>query len=227
MPSFRENPRGGVNNGPIENGGELHLACVIVIDASGSMHGLEKKLHDALVTMWESLDPQARGRVEFLIILFNDDAQVLIPFCPSYDFVAPNFLCYGMTAMHAAVDLGMNELEARKEQYRANGTRYYRSWMFLLTDGEPNDPDNGAFERLLQYQKDGHCTFFPVAIGEHADTELLKTLQVDGVVLKATKENFQNAFVWLSNSLSKTSNSNQGQTVALPNPGDYQLTVVS
>ena len=130
-----------------------------------------------------------------------------------------------MTAMHAAVELGLSELEARKDQYKANETAYYRPWMFMLTDGGANDADNGSFDRLLQSQRDKHCTFFPVGIGEHVDKNLLKSLKADGVILTASKENFKGAFVWLSNSLSRTSSSNPGQKVPLANPGDFQLEI--
>ena len=130
-----------------------------------------------------------------------------------------------MTAMHAAVEVGLSELEARKAQYKANQTAYYRPWMFMLTDGGANDADNGSFGRLLQSQRDRHCTFFPVGIGDQVDKDLLKSLKTDGIILTASKENFKGAFVWLSNSLSRTSSSNPGQKVTLPNPGDFQLEI--
>jgi len=223
--NFREHPRGGQKNLPIENGGEMHLPCVVLVDTSESMASVKDKLRDGLIALADSLDAQARGRVEFCVIGFDDDAHILIPFGPAYDFEAPKLTFGGLTAMHAAVDLGLEELEARKAQYRANNTLYYRPWMFLLTDGGANDKDNGAFERLLQSQRDKHCTFFPVAIGEYADKDLLKSLKAEGLVLTASKENFKGAFVWLSNSLSRTSGSMPGQKVVLPKPVDYQLEV--
>ncbi len=227
MLNFKKNPKGGVANSPIENGGELHLPCVVLVDLSASMASVKKQLEEGFALLGESLDAQARGRVEFCVIGFDDDANILVPFGPAYDFEVPRFECNGTTAMHAAVELGLNELESRKNQYKANKTSYYRPWMFMLTDGYPNDSDNGSFDRLLQAQRDAHCTFFPVAIGETADMELLKSLTLDGVVLTASKENFKGAFVWLSNSLSRTSSSTRGQKVTLPNPSDCQLEIVS
>ena len=225
MPNFREHPRGGAANSPIENGGEIHLPCVVLIDTSGSMARVKKQLEDGLATMAEALDDQARGRVEFCVISFDDEARILVPFGPAYDFEVPRFDCDGMTAMHAAVDLGLGELEARKDQYKANNTAYYRPWMFMLTDGGANDSDNGAFGRLVQSQTDRHCTFFPVGIGDQVDKELLKSLRTDGHILTASKEDFSGAFLWLSNSLSRTSSSNPGQKVVLAKPGDYQLEI--
>ncbi len=218
---INESPR------PIENGGEIHLPCVVLVDTSGSMSTAMNELHEGLVQLGEALreDPQALGRVEFCIISFDDRARINVPFGPAYDYQAPALTCGGMTAMHEAVALGLDALEKRKKQYTENKTAYLRPWVFMMTDGGANDRDNGSFNRLIQAQKDKHCTFFPIAIGNSVDMNLLKSLKVDGVVLKASKENFKGAFVWLSNSLSRTSSSNPGQTVALPNPGDYQLEV--
>ena len=89
MPNFREHPRGGAANSPIENGGEMHLPCVVLVDTSYSMAIVKDQLHEGLVALAEALDDQARGRVEFCVIGFDDDARILVPFGPAYDFEAP------------------------------------------------------------------------------------------------------------------------------------------
>lgn len=225
MFNMKEYPRGGAMNGDVVNRTEMHVPCVVLLDTSSSMAGVKNQLEKGLDTLVNSLDAQARGCVEFCVIAFDDNARIISPFAPLYDFESVRINCDGMTAMHAAVDLGLKEIEARKEQYKEQGVPYFRPWMYLLTDGGANDSDNGAFERLLVAQKNKHATFFPVAIGESTDMNLLKTLREDGLVLKASKENFEGAFVWLGNSMSRVSNSKGEKTVNLPNPGDYQLEV--
>ena len=93
----------------------------------------------------------------------------------------------------------------------------------MLTDGAPNDEDRGEFQDLLNAQRDKHCTFFPMGIGSGVNMDLLKSLIYQkGFVLKATKENFKECFVWLSNSLTVTSSHNPGDKKAsIPNPGNY------
>lgn len=225
MFNMKEYPRGGAMNEDVVNRTEMHVPCVVLLDTSSSMAGVKNQLEKGLDTLVNSLDAQARGCVEFCIISFDDEARIISPFAPVYDFETPAIDCDGMTAMHAAVKLGLSEIEARKGQYKQEHVPYYRPWIFMLTDGGANDSDNGEFNELLKSQKDCHCTFFPVAIGESADMNLLKTLRVDGLVLKASKENFEGAFVWLGNSMSRVSNSKGEKTVNLPNPGDYQLEV--
>jgi len=217
MPIF-EHERGGRANGPIENSGEEHLPCVVLVDTSGSMASAMGELNDALNALGEAIkdDPQAVGTVEICVIAFDDHARIVMPFGPAYDFEAPELDCGGLTAMHEAIDLALSELDARKAQYRAARTNFKRPWVFMLTDGGANDEDNGAFERLLDAQKGRHCTFFSIGIGKSADMELLKSLRPDGMTFGASKENFKEAFVWLGNSLSVTSSSQRDAKIALP-----------
>lgn len=222
---FKEHPRAGEENKRVENAGEMHLACIILADSSASMD--EEQLNQGLKLFGELLreDSQAVGRVEPCVITYDDEAEVLVPFGPAYDFEVPRISCGGMTSMHKAVDLALQELEARKGQYKATQTPYYRPWIINMSDGAPNDADNGAFERLKKAQKDKHCTYFSVAIGESADVSLLKSLSIQNKVLKVNKEDLASVFVWLSNSLSKTSNSNPGDKITLPDPRDYQIEI--
>jgi hypothetical protein len=41
--------------------------------------------------------------------------------------------------MGSAIDLTLDLIESRKQTYKANGTPYFRPWIFLVTDGEPTD----------------------------------------------------------------------------------------
>lgn len=227
MLNFKEYRKNGMDNGIIENKGECHLPCVVLLDTSGSMAVSQEQLHEGLKELGEAIkcDDKAIGIVEFCIITFDDTAKIAMPFCPAYDYVAPKIICNGSTAMHSAVDLALNEIKSRKEQYKESRVLYYRPWIFMLTDGYSNDKDNGSFERLKRAQEDGKCIFFPTAIGD-ADTELLKSLSHNGVVLKAHRDNFQRAFSWLSNSMSKVTSSRPEDKVALANPVEYQLEVV-
>lgn len=227
MPNFKEYPRGGSANGEIVNPQEMHLPCVILVDTSGSMSSSMEQLHEGLKALGEAIkdDPQAVGRVEFCIIAFDDKARIVTPFTSAYDFEAPKLDCGGMTATHEAIDLALSELAARKAQYRAEQTPFYRPWVYLLSDGGSNDSDNGAFQRLLEAQRNKGCTFFPVGIGSGINREELKSLREDGMIFTATKEDFAGAFTWLSNSLSTVSSSQPGAKANLPEPGKFQMVV--
>ena len=220
---------GSLDN-PIENGGELHLPCAVLVDTSISMSNSMNQLYEGLVIMGEALreSPQALGRVEFCIITFDDIARIAVPFGPAYDYEAPRLQCGGrMTAMHEAIDCALTAIENRKAQYRRMKVPHYRPWIFMLTDGGANDEDNGAFQRLYKAQASGHYYFWPVAIGERADIELLESLQINGLVLGASKEDFKGAFTWLVQSVTVTSSTHGGDKVELPDPKNHHLTIIT
>lgn len=133
----------------------------------------------------------------------------------------PEIGCDGRTAMHEAVDFAINELKARIKQYQENQVPQYRHWIYMITDGGANDADNGSFQKLIDYQNRKVCTFFPVALGDEVDTELLGSLNITHRVLQANKEDFKSTFEWLSASLSHVSSSRSGDTVTLPDPKEF------
>lgn len=214
----------GEHNKPIINPGEAHLPVVLLVDTSYSMERVKEKIRQALIDFGEAIkdDERAVGTAEIMIITFDSEARVIEPFGSAYDYEVPEIKCYGMTAMHSAVDLALKEIEARKKQY-GQDINYYRPWLYLITDGKPNDEDNGAFERLLQAQTDKHCIFFPIALGDTADLKLLGTLREDHLVFKASKEDFAKAFEWLSNSIITASNSHTGDIITLEDPINYGI----
>ena len=137
----------GAMNGAVENSGEPHLPCVVLVDTSGSMSPVMDEVHRGLRELGEALndDPRARGCVELCIVAFDSTVKTVQPFGSVYDYVAPQLVANGTTHMQDAVDLALREIEARKAQYRQSGTRYYRPWIFLLTDGYPTTNNNVHF----------------------------------------------------------------------------------
>ncbi len=197
------------------NHGEVHLPCVLVVDTSGSMEGAPiLELNKAMEMFIDVLrrDSQAMGRVEVCVVSFNSSVEITVPFMPAENFKPPKYNAGGLTSMNEAVICALDAIEARKKDYRSCKIRYYRPWIFLMTDGYATEEDvrnckSEALRRLQEYRKNKKVNFFPMGIGEAADYISLKEYAGDGVVLKAREENFSDAFVWLSTSLSIVSNS--------------------
>ena len=213
---------------PIENSGQQHLPCVVLMDTSGSMSGYEPQLRDGLQALIDGIndDDTARQRVELCVATFDDTVTVLENFGSMASFEMPRISkCAGMTHMHEAIRKALDLVEERKAMYRTSNTTWNRPWIFLLTDGGANDPDNGAEAALLDSQAGSHCIFYGVGLGNEADTGLLRRLNINNMCFGASKEDFKGAFQFLSHSISKTSKTTPGQNVTLPNPSNYQLTV--
>ena len=198
-----------------------YIPCVLLVDTSASMSGAAiDELNEGLRAFGEALmsDTHASGVADVCVINFNTEVTVEIPFCPAADYVAPTLSAGGLTALNEAIITGLDAIEQQKALYRQLGTDYYKPWLFLLTDGSATDTefDADAHQRLAEALANRKVNFFPMGIGSGADIQALKsyTANGNGPVLKAEKNNFKEAFVWLSNSMAVPINSQVGQKTA-------------
>ena len=214
---------------PIENTGEQHLACAVLIDTSASMTGYENDLMDAIKAMKDAIvnDDIARGRVEISVIAFDDDVREESPFGPIARMEAPRITCGGMTSTHAAIEFALERVNERKEEYKQNHLTYNQPWIWLLTDGGSNDADNGSFEKLLQAQREKKCTFFGVAIGDNVNETELGRMHKNGMILKVGKDDLGKVFEFISKSVTGASTSKPGEKVDLSLPSEIQAQYIS
>ena len=216
----------------IMNPGERHIACVILVDTSGSMSGEPiNELNEGLRAFGEALqsDGYAVGVADVCVINFNTQVTVEVPFCTASEYVPPVLSTSGLTAMNEAIITGLDALDQRKMEYKQTGTDYYRPWMFLLTDGVPTDDEYeaAARQRLQEALAQKKVNFFPMGIGNGVDVNHLKsyTLNQSGPILRADKNHFREAFVWLSSSMSVVSHSQPGQNKLELPPTPPTLTI--
>src|SRR5215469_15390209 len=114
-------------------------ACLLLLDTSGSMHGQPiAELNAGLVTLKDELmaDPMAVQRVEIAVVSFGP-VRVQSDFQSPDTWAPPHLQTTGDTPMGAAIQQGLQMLEARKQVYRHSGIHYHRPWVFLITDGAP------------------------------------------------------------------------------------------
>lgn len=203
---------------PAINFGERHVAVAVALDNSGSMVGDPiDELNQGTEEFGRALesDPLALGRADICVVSFNSTVQVEMGFRPAMEYQPPKLEAGGFTCMNGGIDLSLDKLEERKNEYREAGISYYRPWLFLMTDGAPTDTDkaNKVRTRLQKAINDKKVMFIPIAIGKNADIETLKSYYPEGtpdedrIVGRANAENFKEAFRWLSSSISALVNS--------------------
>jgi uncharacterized protein YegL len=201
------------------------LPCVLALDASGSMAGGPiDALNAGLRLLEEELkgDDLASQRVQLLVIRFSGNtAEILCDWTDAMAFTAPRLDASGLTPMGGAVRLAIEKIEEQKNRYRQHGIAYFRPWLFLLTDGEPND--NGweqvAAECRAAEQANKLTTF---CIGTGPGANMGKLSQFSNrtpVQLSGLK--FRELFLWLSQSARTASKSAQASTVQLAAPSDW------
>lgn len=203
---------------------EPRCPCVLLLDTSGSMQGPAiEALNKGLQAFKTDLakDPLASRRVEIAVVTFDNEIKTVQDFVTVDNFQPPTLTAQGQTFMGGGIQQALDLIQARKAQYRANGVAYYRPWVFMITDGEPQgEPDNivqTAAQRLKREEAEKRVAFFAVGV-ENANMERLKEMVVRAPV-KLVGLNFVEMFVWLSRSMEKVAQSRTDEQVALPPPG--------
>ena len=199
---------------------EPRVPCILILDVSSSMAGEPMKLlNEGLVCYKDELtaDSLASKRVEVSIIAFGSDVKTLVDFTTSENFFPPTLEASGLTYMGQAVNQAIDAIEARKLEYKKAGISYYRPWIFLITDGAPNDSNwEVAAQRAVSGDKAKSFSMFCVGT-EGANFETLSKFS-NREPLKLKGLRFRDLFLWLSSSQQSVSRSTPGDEVPLENP---------
>lgn len=135
---------------------------------------------------------------------------------------------YGGTSLGSGVNVALDLLEQRKEEYAHAGVDYYQPWLVIMTDGLPTDETYIAAaartrERALQRK----LVVFPVAIGDGAEIDVLALFATeDRKPMRMRNMAFREFFRWLSQSMRRVGESTPGDRIQLPsteswrNPGE-------
>ena len=198
---------------------EPRVPCVLLIDTSTSMNGPKlNELTKGLATYREQLmkDALAAKRVEVAIVTFGGRVQRRTNFVTAPDFEPPHLEAIGGTPMGEAIVEALDMIEERKDAYRENGIAYYRPWIFMITDGEPNDHWKPVVSRVHEGEQQKAFCFFAVGV-EGANMEVLTEISARKPLwLQGLK--FHELFTWLSNSQQAVSRSSPGEEVPLEDP---------
>lgn len=200
---------------------EPRCPCVLLLDTSGSMQGTPiEALNQGLLSFKDELTKSslASRRVEVAIITFDSNVSVVQDFVTADQFNPPILTAQGLTTMGSGINKALDIIQERKAQYRSNGIAYYRPWVFMITDGEPqgemDDIVEQASRRLQADEANKRVAFFTVGV-ENANMTRLNQIAVR-TPLKLQGLNFVEMFVWLSASMSTVSQSKVDEQVALP-----------
>ena len=202
---------------------EPRCPCVLLLDTSGSMQGERiEALNQGLLSLKDELvkNSLAARRVEIAVITFDSSVNVVQDFVTADQFNPPILTAQGLTIMGSAIHRALDIIQERKSKYRTNGIAYYRPWVFMITDGEPQGELDHVVEqaaqRLQADETDKRVAFFSVGV-DNANMSRLSQIAVRSP-LKLKGLNFIEMFVWLSASMSAVSNSqvDVDEQVALP-----------
>ncbi len=164
-------------------------------------------------------DEIAKYSAEISIVTFNNHAKCVLDFANiDRQGDVPELVPEGSTAMGEGVNLALDLLEKRKNEYRDKGVDYYQPWLVIMTDGQANgNPQEleRAIQRSVSLERQRKLVIFPIGIGDETDMTTLNRFSEKRTALKLQGLKFREFFDWLSKSVSKTSQSIPGETVKL------------
>lgn len=200
------------------------LGILNVLDTSGSMSGHPiNELNAGIRLFYETIriSRESKYAADLALISFGDKGVRRIQdFAQVYQIPnPPQLTASGMTPMGEAVNLALDMIEARLQEYSASGIQYYHPWLVLMSDGKPNG-DVSEFERAASRARDlverRKLVVFPVGVGKDADRDSLAQFSTRIVPRKLTGMNFREFFGWLSMSTDRVSASKPGEKIDLP-----------
>ena len=198
---------------------EQKCLCVLVLDTSGSMFGNPiKELNAGLCGFLGEIDDDetTRQRLEVAIFSFNSTSTLIQEPALIDNIAFSELRAMGSTVMVTAVKDAIQLVEDRKNWYKATGQKYYRPWIILMTDGEPDDDQDvdylaSVIKRDTEAKK---YVFLPIGV-QGANMKVLKRIQgtIPPMMLQGTK--FSAFFKWLSASMGTVVKAEAGVNVDL------------
>lgn len=184
--------------------------CVLLLDTSGSMMGAPiAELNKGLQRFQEQVleNDTTTSRLEVAIITFGGSVRQIQDPSQLTDFEIPKLSASGGTPMITAIEEALQLIADRKEWYKQKGIKYYRPWLVLMTDGEPDEMEAVASmgQRLKSLQEGSSVIVAPIGVGENVNMSVLRELSQGGPMnaTKLQETNFVQFFNWLSNSIEK------------------------
>ena len=157
---------------------EPHLACVLLLDTSGSMAGdsidsLNKAIND--FKKKTAMDEFAQKRVDIAVIEFNDTARVVQDFTPLPQFQPINLTAGGLTAMGEGINLAIDKVKERNRLYSDMGTPCFTSWIFMISDRATTD-GLSARQRIIEEENKKRLKFWAIKVSKLVEL-VSKTLE--------------------------------------------------
>ncbi len=211
---------------PAENYSEKCL-CVLVLDTSASMSGEPiAQLQEGISLLQQELakDAVASERVEVCIVTFDAEVDCIQEPVRAELFQAPTFgHLGGSTRLVDGVREGIRQIDERKAYYKQNGIKYYRPWLMLITDGQPDEGQDieGIEGEIADGIAQKKFLFYSIGV-QGADFDVLKKISDKNTPpMELSGLKFQELFKWLSQSMTMVSRSKSEEAVTLPDASGW------
>ena len=151
----------------IVNASEPHMACLFLLDTSGSMQGepideLVSALNRFKIEVCE--DKTTRDVLDVAIVEFNSTVNVVQEFVPIEYMEPVSLMARGGTDMNGGLRTAIDIIIERGRFYRRSGTQPYCPWIVMITDGYPNDSIDNVAEEILSLDQQDKLRLWSLAV---------------------------------------------------------------
>jgi uncharacterized protein YegL len=158
------------------------------------------KLEEGIAALVSTLrkDPYALETAHLSVIVFAGKSRTIIPLTELFAFHPPELPVGGGTALGAALDHLMNEIDRTVVSSRPDRKGDWHPIVFVLTDGAPTDDVCSAVERWNRSYR-SRVSLVAVSIGGGADHVVLRQLTEEVIVFDDTAPDAFARFIrWIS-----------------------------
>ena len=177
------------------------LPCVLVLDASSSMDGAPISQLNSALRDFENIlkeDEHAKKRVRILVIAVSSTATKIADWTDAESFSAPTLTASGSTALGPGASLALEEARQELRRLKESGIARKVPWVWLFTDGEPDDGWESSAAALSAAHGAGEVLVYPIAVGAGANTEKLGKFEKDKHVYQCDPSSFKKLFEFIS-----------------------------
>ncbi|MCM1140260.1 MAG: VWA domain-containing protein [Muribaculum sp.] len=207
--------------------------CVLVLDVSGSMNGAKlDALNEGVSSFFKQIQtaddvPDSLiDQLEIAVIQYDEEVKILRdPKLLDPEEKAPILTTRGsVTETVMAIEDAIQLVEDRKAFYKQTGQSYYRPWIIVMTDGEPygsraSENDIETLSKKVEFESVPDANgngkkymIIGIGVGKDANMTTLARL-TGGRAMPLDGLKFGQFFKWLSSSMSKVSQSKEGDKI--------------
>ena len=218
-----------LRNEDLINNPTARIAVCLCLDTSNSMNGNNKidLLNQGIEQFYNEVmaDEIACLSLEICIVKFGGETASLESDFSSLKIQSkpPVLEAEGNTPMGEAVNIALDKLEQRKNEYKDLGVDYYQPWLIIMSDGAPNKSVE-ELERAIKRTRDlvtqRKLTVFSIGIGEDANMQVLDFFSPKTHAIKMDGFKFKEFFEFLSSSVSHIS---QGSPADIFEPDENDI----
>lgn len=198
----------------IVSANEPHMACLLLLDTSGSMSGEAiDSLNEGINRFKEDVckDERTKNILDIAIVEFNSYVNIVQNWCPIEYMEPVNLMASGGTDMEGGLRMAIDMVRERSHfYYEYTGTVPYKPWIVMITDGYPNNSIDRIAAEIADLDERGKLHLWSLAV-EGADTAMLNKLCGGKRSLILKGKDFTSFFDWMNKSMRSVSQSAPGE----------------